>query len=207
MLEHGNPNPYASDIHGITPLHVACAKLDWETFEDLIKIGGDPLLPDHDGNTFLHLLCEGGIKDVEYDFAKMACQQFNIRLTRNKVGRTPLNILKGMMTSKSVHVRGGQPNYKRKLQENLEKILSNNLSFEDHESNNELHESIIEGDMESFKSIVQKEGFIHTDMINVRNSEGKSPLFLMVEYCRKDMFDLILELKYYEYMDLYSKDS
>ena len=68
MLEHGNPNPYASDINGITPLHVACAKLDWETFEDLIKIGGDPLLPDHDGNTFLHLLCEGGIKDVEYDF-------------------------------------------------------------------------------------------------------------------------------------------
>ena len=95
----------------------------------------------------------------------------------------------------------------RKLQENLEKILSNNLSFEDHESNNELHQSIIEGDMEAFKSIVQKEGFIHTDMINVRNSEGKSPLFLMVEYCRKDMFDLILELKYYEYVDLYSKDS
>ena len=54
-----------------------------------------------------------------------------------------------MMTSKSVHVRGGQPNYKRKLQENLEKILSNNLSFEDHESNNELHQSIIEGDMDT----------------------------------------------------------
>jgi len=38
-----------------------------------MKIGGDPMLPDKDGNTFLHLLCEGGVKDVEYDFAKMAC--------------------------------------------------------------------------------------------------------------------------------------
>ena len=74
MLEHGSPNPYAKDINGFTPVHFACAKLDWETFEDLIKIGGDPLLPDHDGNTFLHLLCDGGIKDIEYDFAKMACQ-------------------------------------------------------------------------------------------------------------------------------------
>ena len=73
MLEHGSPNPYAKDVNGITPIHVACANLDWETFEDLVKIGGDPLLPDKDGNTFLHLLCEGGIKDMEYDFAKMAC--------------------------------------------------------------------------------------------------------------------------------------
>lgn len=87
-----------------------------------------------------------------------------------------------MMTSKSVHVRGGQPNYKRKLQENLEKILSNNLSFEDHESNNELHQSIIEGDMDTCKTIFSKEGFIQTDMINLRNCEGKSPLFLMIEY-------------------------
>ncbi len=45
MLENGNSNPYASNINGITSLHVACAKLDWETFEDLIKINGNPLLP------------------------------------------------------------------------------------------------------------------------------------------------------------------
>ena len=57
MFQHGNPNPYAKDKERITPIHVACAKLDWETFEDLIKIGGDPMLPDKDGNTFLHLLC------------------------------------------------------------------------------------------------------------------------------------------------------
>jgi ankyrin repeat protein len=72
LMEHGSPNPYAKDINGMTPIHVACAKLDFETFDDLVKIGGDAMLPDHNGNTFLHLLCEGGIKDIEYDFAKMA---------------------------------------------------------------------------------------------------------------------------------------
>jgi ankyrin repeat protein len=72
MLEHGNPNPYAKDEKGITPLHVASAKLDWETFEELINKGGDAMLPDKDGNTFLHLLCLGVVKDIDYDFAKQA---------------------------------------------------------------------------------------------------------------------------------------
>lgn len=74
-------------------MHAACATLDWDTFEDLVKLGGDPMLPDKDGNTFLHLLCQGIIKDVEYDFAKLALQQFNVKLTRNRQGKSPLNIL------------------------------------------------------------------------------------------------------------------
>lgn len=57
LLQYGEPNPYASDENGITPLHAACSKLDWETFEDLVDLGGDPMLPDKDGNTFMHLLC------------------------------------------------------------------------------------------------------------------------------------------------------
>jgi ankyrin repeat protein len=76
LLQYGSPNPYAKDINGVTPIHVACAKLDWDTFQDLVAIGGDPMIPDQDGNTFLHLLCKGTIKDIEYDFAKMACTQF-----------------------------------------------------------------------------------------------------------------------------------
>ena len=75
VFEFYSREPFCEDYHPGDRLHFeqACAKLDWETFEDLIKIGGDPLLPDHEGNTFMHLLCEGGIKDIEYDFAKMAC--------------------------------------------------------------------------------------------------------------------------------------
>ena len=114
MLEHGQPNPYAKDERGITPLHTACAKMDWETFEDLINRGGDAMLPDKDGNTFLHLLCQGVVKDLEYDFAKLALQSFNIKLTRNNRGKNPLDILRGMQGAAAGFVRG-QPNYKRRL--------------------------------------------------------------------------------------------
>jgi ankyrin repeat protein len=71
-MQYGEPNPYAKDENGITPMHAASAKLDWYTFEDLVQAGGDPMMPDKDGNTFLHLLCLGIIKDVEYDFFKLA---------------------------------------------------------------------------------------------------------------------------------------
>lgn len=86
LLEYGHPNPFARDENGVTPIHVACAKLDWDTIVELVDIGGDPELPDRNGNTFMHLLCEGGVQDSEYDFSKMACQQFGIHLTRNNDG-------------------------------------------------------------------------------------------------------------------------
>lgn len=41
------------------------------------------MITDKDGNTFLHLLCMGVIKDKEYDFAKLALQSFKIKLSRN----------------------------------------------------------------------------------------------------------------------------
>jgi ankyrin repeat protein len=83
MLEHGKPNPLVRDKNGITPIHVACSKLDWETLKDLVKIGGDPLLPDKDGNTFLHTLCTGHVEDFEYDFVKLSCLEFEMKMTRN----------------------------------------------------------------------------------------------------------------------------
>jgi ankyrin repeat protein len=116
LLQYGSPNPYAKDINGVTPIHVACAKLDWETFQDLVALGGDPMIPDQDGNTFLHLLCKGTIKDIEYDFAKMACTQFQIRLTRNSEGKNPIQLLKENETK----MPRGQPNYKRSLTEFLQ---------------------------------------------------------------------------------------
>ena len=72
LFEHGNPNPYSKDENGISAIHAASAKLDWESFEKLIKLGGDPMITDKDGSTFLHLLCMGIIRDKEYDFAKLA---------------------------------------------------------------------------------------------------------------------------------------
>lgn len=69
---------------------------------ELVRIGGDPELPDMNGNTFLHILCEGEIKDQEYDFAKMSIMMFNIKLTRNNDGKTPLNILRSMESTVTV---------------------------------------------------------------------------------------------------------
>ena len=33
LFEYGNPNPYSKDENGISAIHAASAKLDWESFE------------------------------------------------------------------------------------------------------------------------------------------------------------------------------
>lgn len=48
----------------------------------------------------------------------------------------------------NVGVARGQPNYKRRLQDYLEAMLAKDVTFEDHENNNLLHEAIIRGDFE-----------------------------------------------------------
>ena len=130
LLQYGEPNPYARDENGVTPLHAACAKLDWETFEDLVDLGGDPMLPDKDGNTFLHLLCQGRISDKEFDFAKLAIQKFCLKLTRNRQGKTPLNILRAMDAQRNLHRR--QPNYAGHVIDLLEREFERDEAFEDH---------------------------------------------------------------------------
>ena len=41
------------------------------------------MMPDDDGNTFLHIMAMGTIKDKEYDFIKMMVVRYGLRLTRN----------------------------------------------------------------------------------------------------------------------------
>jgi ankyrin repeat protein len=83
LIEFGNPNPYVQDSFGKFYIHVAAAKLDIETMQLLIEKGADPLIPDNVGNTILHILTYGTIRDVEYDFIKSITIKFNLRLTRN----------------------------------------------------------------------------------------------------------------------------
>jgi hypothetical protein len=73
---------------------VAAAKLDIETMKLLIEKGADPMTPDNVGNTILHLLAYGTIKDVEYDFIRAIVIRFSMRLTRNQDNLTPLNLLR-----------------------------------------------------------------------------------------------------------------
>ena len=77
----------------------------------------------------------------------------------------------------------GQPNYKRRLQDYLETILARDPTFEDHESNNQLHLAIIRDDMEKFSKVVEEEDF-EKSLLNLRNSDGKSPLYLTIEHSR-----------------------
>jgi ankyrin repeat protein len=83
LIEYGKPNPYVSDINGKSPLHIAAAKLDMQTIEMLVAKGADPIMPDKVGNTMLHILAFGTIRDVEYDFIKQIILKYNLRLTRN----------------------------------------------------------------------------------------------------------------------------
>lgn len=94
LLQYGDPNPFVIDTFGKAPIHIAAQKLDQPTFEELVRLGADPMMPDADGNTFLHLMAMGTIKDSEYDFIKKAVIKYNLRLTRNNEGRTALNIIR-----------------------------------------------------------------------------------------------------------------
>lgn len=77
-----------------------------DTLDALVyEVGIDPMMPDNEGNTFLHNLTMGVITDAEYDFVKFCIQKFNMRLTRNLEKRSPLTILKSY-SSKSGIVRG-----------------------------------------------------------------------------------------------------
>lgn len=74
---------------------MAAVKLDIDTFEDFVEeLGCDPLLPDSDGNTWVHTLAAGTITDREYDFIKKNMLRYGLRLTRNKENRTALNTIK-----------------------------------------------------------------------------------------------------------------
>jgi hypothetical protein len=128
-MEKGNVNPYRKDKAGKGPIHICAERQDLDTFENLCKLGFDPMMPDADGNTFLHLLCQGSFKKREYDFLKYAVPKYSLRLARNNQNQTPISILQrfsGMETTLR-----GEPNYKRKAWEWFEMKMSQNPSLID----------------------------------------------------------------------------
>ena len=105
LIDYGKPNPHVRDASGKFPIHIAAAKLDKDTFEMLVGSGANPLIPDAEGNTFLHIMALGVIKDTEYDFIRNMITRHRLRLTRNKDGRTCLNLFKSD-PSQAVSLRG-----------------------------------------------------------------------------------------------------
>ena len=83
LVEFCKPNHYVRDINGKAAIHIASAKLDMDSFDLLIKAGANPMLSDTQGNTMLHLMAMGAIRDAEYDFIKALVEKYPVRLTRN----------------------------------------------------------------------------------------------------------------------------
>ena len=137
----GNPHPYAVDGIGKSPLHMAALKLDTDTFDHLIELGFDPLLPDGDGNTFIHSLALGTMADKEYDFVKKNILKYGLRLTRNKENRTALNIIK-QYSGQALGLRG-QPNFKRKIWEWFESRIELDPNFIDATEDTPIQKKII----------------------------------------------------------------
>jgi hypothetical protein len=163
LIEYGNPNPHVRDENGKFPIHIAAAKLDKDSFEQLIRTGADPLVPDADGNSFLHIMALGVIKDTEYDFIRNMVSKQKLRLTRNKEGRTCLNLFKSD-PSQAVSLRG-QPNYKRKLVAWFEQRQKDITSFIDSDKNLDIHQACIDDNISAFRSCIIKADQM-TDKIN-----------------------------------------
>jgi ankyrin repeat protein len=143
LVEFGKPNFHVRDHNGLAPIHIAAQKLDLELFDSLVKKGADPNLPDDQGNTSLHMLCEGAVRDVEYDFIKECIEKFNIRLTRNKEHKTPFNLIRAY-PKKTITARQG-PNFRRKVWDYFEEKVKEQPDLEDADKNHEIHLAIIRG--------------------------------------------------------------
>ena len=85
------------------------------------------MMPDSEGNTFLHSLALGVIRDAEYDFVKHQIQKYGLRLTRNNENRTPLSILRSY-GNKAPALRG-QPNFKKKMLDYFEQLIADDENF------------------------------------------------------------------------------
>ena len=187
MIEHGRPNPFATDLQGQNALHVATLKMDKEHFEALIKLGGSPMAPDGEGNTCLHLLCEGAVRDVEYDFIKELVEKYDMRLSRNHEGKTPLNVIRAY-PKKPMNSRG-QLNFRRKVWEYFESVLKQDQEFEDATTNEPIHLAVIDGNIGELRNLVSKNPKIRER----RNMDGKTLLMLAVEHDQSEVFNWLLE--------------
>jgi ankyrin repeat protein len=198
LLELGNPNPFVRDKQGKGPIHIAAAKLDRETFEALIRKGADPMMPDADGNTFLHIMAMGTIKDKEYDFIKAMVVRHGLRLTRNKENRTAHNLIKAN-SAQGILLRG-QPNFKRKIGEWFDQKIEEKPTFIDQNENTPMHLAIIEDDLARVRSLIYQldsmSGKITPEvmaLLETRNKDGHTAFFTAVLHDRNEIADFILD--------------
>ena len=167
------------------------------------------MLSDTQGNTMLHLMAMGTIRDAEYDFIKALVEKYPVRLTRNQDNKTPLNIIK-QTQAKPMTLRG-QPNYKKKLWEYFEEKLSKDPSFQDSDKNEDIHEAVIRGSLDEVIDVLDRLDMNDgkslpriMEKLEERNYEGKTALMLAIEHERDEITKHIIEN--YSDVDLEKQD-
>ena len=105
LIETGKPNFQRRDAHGKCPVHIAGMKWDWTVLELISQKGADLNIPDNDGNTILHYLCEGAVWDFELDLIKWLVDSKGMRFIWNNEHNTPISLIKAY-PSKWMNARG-----------------------------------------------------------------------------------------------------
>jgi hypothetical protein len=129
LILTADPNPYTLDDDGKSPIHVAALKHNLDCFERLVKMGFDPMLPDREGNTLVHLICQKQVKEKDYNFLRHVMPKYGMRLSRNHEQKTPLNLVK-KFGGREVDLQG-KPNYSRKLWEWFEMVIDRDPNMQD----------------------------------------------------------------------------
>lgn len=143
LIETGKPNLLRRDCWGKTPVHIAGMKWDWAILELMFNKGADPNIPDNDGNTILHYLCEGAVWEFELELIKWLIEVKRMRFIRNNEHNTPYSLIRAYPT-KRIAVRGSV-SLRKQTSEYFEEHLTHNKEIEDPETNHEIHLLIIWG--------------------------------------------------------------
>jgi len=85
------------------------------------------MMPDSDGNTVLHIMALGVIKEKDFDFIKYCVLKYNLRLSLNRENRSPLSIIK-KFSARAIGLRG-QLNVKRKVWEWFQQRIEMDPTF------------------------------------------------------------------------------
>lgn len=189
LVETGKPNLLRRDARGKTPIHIAGMKRDWAVLELLINKGADPNIPDNDGNTILHYLCEGAVREFELDLMKWLIESKGMRFMRNNDHNTPFTLIKAYPTKRMP--AWGSANLWKQTGDYFEQLLLSNPGIEDPENNHEIHLLIIRGQEDQISSLLDSS----PESLNLRNPEGKTPLMLAIEHERHLVLSKLLERK------------
>lgn len=156
-------------------------------FQLLVKKGANPAVPDREGNTVLHYLCEGAVKDSELQFVKDLVELFNLRLTRNNEHQTPYDLIRAY-PKKAMPFRG-VPNLRRDVWDYFESKIKENADLLDSETNDKVHFACIRGELADVEDLVAAD----EACINARNLDGKTPFMLAIEHERVEVANLLFQ--------------